>query len=354
MLQKFVSIHGGSQNALFFAQTFAAQKYRLNLSDSPFSNILYESLHFAYICARIIYTTNTMKYLLNTLFLTGTLVWVSCAVKPVADFSVPTQKLVAPATASFSVPPAENVEYTWDFGDGKTSNQATAAHRYTHSGNYTVTLTAKKGSKVAVKKQMVQVTAPERCIFEIETEFGTMTGELYNATPQHRDNFIKLAEEGFYNDLLFHRVINGFMIQGGDPQSRNAPAGQMLGMGDPGYTIPAEFVDSLVHLKGSLCAARTNNPEKRSSGSQFYIVHGNGPLTDATLDQVESMKRFHYTPEQRAAYKSIGGTPHLDRDYTVYGRITKGLDVLDKIATTQTGQADRPVKDVKMTIRVIK
>lgn len=295
-----------------------------------------------------------MKYTHTVLWLTCGLLWASCAVKPVADFALPTQKLIAPAVASFSVPAVEGVQYKWDFGDGTTSDDATATHRYTHSGNYTVTLTAKKGKNTAVKKQMVQVTAPERCIIEIETEFGTMTGELYNATPKHRDNFIKLAEEGFYNDLIFHRVINGFMIQGGDPQSRNAPAGQMLGMGDPGYTIPAEFVDSLVHIKGALCAARTNNPEKRSSGSQFYIVHGSGPVNDDMLNNIENMKRFHYTPEQRAAYKSIGGTPHLDRDYTVYGRITKGLDVLDKIAATPTGQADRPVKDIKMTVRVIK
>jgi cyclophilin family peptidyl-prolyl cis-trans isomerase len=279
---------------------------------------------------------------------------VSCAVKPVADFAVPTQKLVAPAIATFTAPAMEGAEYLWDFGDGATSKEANATHRYTHSGNYPVTLTVKKGRKSAVKKQMVQVTAPERCIIEIETEFGTMTGELYNATPKHRDNFIKLAEEGFYNDLLFHRVINGFMIQGGDPQSRGAQAGKMLGMGDPGYTIPAEFVDSLVHLKGAICAARTNNPEKRSSGSQFYIVHGGGPVADAMLNNIEAMKRFHYTPEQREAYKTIGGTPHLDRDYTVYGRITKGLDVLDKIAATPTGQGDRPVKDVKMKVSIIK
>lgn len=295
-----------------------------------------------------------MKYYLNLLSFLSVVLLASCAVKPVADFSIPTQKLVAPATAVFAAPVAEGAVYAWDFGDGGISQEANPTHRYTHSGNYTVSLTVKKGNKTAVKKQMVQVTAPERCILEIETEFGTMTGELYNATPKHRDNFIKLAEEGFYNDLLFHRVINGFMIQGGDPQSRNAPAGKMLGMGDPGYTIPAEFVDSLVHVKGAICAARTNNPEKRSSGSQFYIVHGSGPVADEMLNNIEAMKRFHYTPEQRETYKTIGGTPHLDRDYTVYGRITKGLDILDKIASTPTGQADRPAKDVKMTVRIIK
>ena len=278
----------------------------------------------------------------------------ACAVKPVADFTLPTQKLVAPAVVNFTNTSLKAETYEWTFGDGGTSTEASPSHRYTHSGNYQVTLKAVKGSKTVTKIQMVQVTAPERCIIEIETDFGTMIGELYNATPKHRDNFIKLAEEGYYNDLLFHRVINGFMIQGGDPDSRNAPPGKMLGMGGPSYQVPAEFVDTLCHIKGAISAARTQNPQKMSSGSQFYIVQGSGPVSEETLNQIEAGKRFHYTPEQRAAYKELGGTPQLDRDYTVYGRITKGLDIIDKIDATQTGQADRPVKDVKMKIRVIK
>jgi cyclophilin family peptidyl-prolyl cis-trans isomerase len=170
---------------------------------------------------------------------------------------------------------------------------------------------------------------------------------------QNRDNFIKLAEEGYYNGLLFHRVINNFMIQGGDPDSRNAAPGKALGMGGPSYQVPAEIVDTLCHLKGAICAARTSNPEKKSSGSQFYIVHG-GPVTDATLNQIEAMRGFHYTPEQRAAYLAVGGTPHLDHEYTVYGHVIKGLDVIDKIAATETGAGDRPKKDVKMKVTVIK
>jgi len=291
------------------------------------------------------------KLVFPTLF--AALALSSCAVKPVASFTVPTQKLVAPVEVIFTNTSIKADTYAWNFGDGATSTEANPKHRYLHSGNYTVTLQATKGSKTVIQKQMIQVTAPERCLVEIETDFGTMTAELYNATPKHRDNFIKLAEEGYYNDLLFHRVINGFMIQGGDPQSRNAPAGQMLGMGGPNYQIPAEFVDSLFHIKGALAAARTNNPEKKSSGSQFYIVQG-GPVSEAMLNQIESMKGFHYTPEQRKEYLELGGTPHLDRDYTVFGRVIKGLDVIDKIAATQTGQGDRPVKDVKMKIRVIK
>ena len=149
----------------------------------------------------------------------------SCAVKPVANFTAPTQKIVAPAEITFTNTSLKAETYAWDFGDGGSSTEMSPTHRYTHSGNYTVVLKATKGSKTVTRKQMIQVTAPERCLVEIETEFGTLTAELYNATPKHRDNFIKLAEEGFYNDLLFHRVINGFMIQGGDPNSRNAAPG---------------------------------------------------------------------------------------------------------------------------------
>ncbi|HRI59658.1 MAG TPA: peptidylprolyl isomerase [Saprospiraceae bacterium] len=278
----------------------------------------------------------------------------SCAVKPVADFTMPTGKLVAPVEVAFTNNSVKADNYAWNFGDGTLSTEANPKHRYTHSGNYEVTLNATKGSKTVTKKQMVQITAPERCLIEIETDFGTMTAELYNSTPKHRDNFIKLAEEGYYNDLLFHRVINGFMIQGGDPQSRNAPAGQALGMGGPSYQIPAEFVDTLAHVKGALAAARTNNPEKKSSGSQFYIVQGSGPMKEEMLNQIEMQKGFHYTPELRKEYLELGGTPFLDRDYTVFGRVIKGLDVIDKIAATQTAPGDRPVKDVKMKMRVIK
>ncbi len=292
------------------------------------------------------------KLLVFNLFL-----FAAFAAKSQAKFTVPDQKFVAPAEITFTntTPTSKKpLVYAWDFGDGATSAEQSPMHRYSHSGNFTVTLKATKGKKTTTFKQMVQVTAPERCLVEIETDFGTMTAELYNATPKHRDNFIKLAEEGYFNDLLFHRVISGFMIQGGDPDSRNAPAGKSLGMGGPSYQIPAEFVDSLCHLKGALAAARTSNPEKKSSGSQFYIVQGGGPVTEQTLTQIETMRRFHYTPEQRAGYLADGGTPQLDREYTVFGRVIKGLDVIDKIAAVEKAPGDRPLKDVKMKIRVIK
>jgi len=191
----------------------------------------------------------------------------------------------------------------------------------------------------------------------IETSYGTMKVKLFDETPKHRDNFIKLAKEGFFDDLLFHRIIPGFMIQGGDPKSKGAPAGQPLGQGGPGYTIPAEFVDKYVHTKGMLSAARQGdqvNPKKESSGSQFYIVQGKIE-NDQMLDAMEKRKAFKYTDEQRQAYKTVGGTPFLDKDYTVFGQVVEGLDVLDKIAAVKTEKraGDRPVEDVKMTIKVL-
>jgi peptidyl-prolyl cis-trans isomerase B (cyclophilin B) len=179
-----------------------------------------------------------------------------------------------------------------------------------------------------------------------------MKVKLYNETPKHRDNFLKLAKEGFYNGTLFHRVINGLMIQGGDPTSKTAGPDAMLGSGDNGYTIPAEFSPALIHKKGALCAARTENPEKASSGCQFYIVHGK-KIIESELDQMQANRLIKYTPEQRKEYTTVGGTPFLDMGYTVYGEVISGLDVLDKIASVQTKPGDRPVKDVKMTVKVV-
>lgn len=195
-------------------------------------------------------------------------------------------------------------------------------------------------------------TAPEHVV-EIKTDYGVMKVKLYNETPKHRDNFLKIAKEGFYNGTLFHRIIKDFMIQGGDPNSKTAKAGQPLGNGDIGYTIPAEFNPALVHKKGALCAARTENPEKASSGCQFYIVVGQ-KMSDADLDAMEKRNGIKYTPAQREAYRTVGGTPFLDMNYTVYGELISGMDVLDKIAAVKTAPGDRPVQDVKMTVKVIK
>ena len=192
---------------------------------------------------------------------------------------------------------------------------------------------------------------------EMTTTEGRMVFVLFNDTPLHRDNFLKLVKEHTYDSLLFHRVIKNFMIQGGDPQSRHARPGQMLGDGTLGYTVPAEFRKEHIHQKGALCAARQGdnvNPRKESSASQFYIVQGQ-VWDDKTLDMME--KRFGrvFTAEQRKVYTTVGGTPHLDGDYTVFGQLVEGMDVVDRIASVRTGNADRPVADVRiLSVKVIK
>ena len=236
---------------------------------------------------------------------------------------------------------------------------------------------------------------------ELETSLGNVVVALYGKTPQHRDNFIKLVRDGYYDGVLFHRVIKDFMVQTGDGNSKNATADSLLGAGDPGYTVPAEIVyPKYFHKRGALAAARTGdevNPERRSSGSQFYIVTGN-VYSPQQLQQMEErmadMKKneifnklvgenrkkimilrhkkdsiglkalqdtlistteatyaqhpFSFTPEQRTAYTTVGGTPHLDGSYTVFGEVVEGMDVVDKIQNVTTGKNDRPVNDVRI------
>ena len=195
-------------------------------------------------------------------------------------------------------------------------------------------------------------TKIKETMVDITTDLGVIRVKLYDETPLHRDNFIKLVKEGFYDSLLFHRVINSFMIQGGDPQSKNAPAGQMLGSGDVGYKIPAEIKDSLFHKRGALAAARDGNPEKASSGCQFYIVHGR-KFTDAELNSFESRSGTKLLPDAREYYKTVGGSPWLDGSYTVFGEVISGMDIVDQIAATPEGAADRPVKDIRFSVKLV-
>ncbi len=184
----------------------------------------------------------------------------------------------------------------------------------------------------------------------ITTEYGDITLLLYNSTPKHRDNFIKLVKEGFYDDLLFHRVIDYFMIQGGDPASKTAAPGMPLGAGGPGYEIDAEI--GAPHLKGALAAARTPNPEKKSSGSQFYIIIGT-PVYEADLYQYEKTKKIRYNDAQRQLYLEHGGYPALDMEYTVFGEVLSGMDVVETIGKLEKDASDRPLKDVRMKIKMI-
>lgn len=246
----------------------------------------------------------------------------------------------------------------------------------------------------------------------IKTSLGNIKVKLYNQTPVHRDNFIKLIKQGYYDSLLFHRVINQFMIQGGDPDSKNAAPGKALGMGEPGYTLPAEIIPGLYHKKGALAAAREPdrvNPQKRSSGSQFYLVQGKvftlkeletlearinqsakykiiqdfitNPANISYRNRLDSLQKaqnsagmskifqeiealnqteidkvsdFHFTEIQKEIYTTTGGTPHLDGDYTVFGEIIEGFEVLDKIAAVETDGNNRPLQDVLMFISILK
>ncbi len=194
-------------------------------------------------------------------------------------------------------------------------------------------------------------------MIEMVTSQGKITLRLYDETPLHRDNFLKLVENHTYDGLLFHRVIKNFMVQAGDPKSRDAKPGQPLGDGTLGYTVPAEFRPALMHKRGALCAARQGdqvNPKKASSATQFYIVQGQ-VWDDKTLDMMEQRFGKKFTAEQRKVYTTMGGTPHLDGDYTVFGEVVDGMEVVNKISDLPCDRMDRPVEDVKIiSVKVIK
>lgn len=197
-------------------------------------------------------------------------------------------------------------------------------------------------------------SSPKAMLVKITTDSGVIVVRLYNETPLHSSNFLKLVDQGFYDSLLFHRIIPQFMIQGGDPLSKNAEPGAMLGMGGGDMQrIPAEFNPALVHKKGALAAARDNNPEKASSACQFYLVQGK-VISDAELDMMEARLGIKYTPEQRNTYKTIGGTPMLDMNYTVFGEVESGLEVLDKILTAPRDARDRPLSDIRMKMERVR
>ncbi len=209
----------------------------------------------------------------------------------------------------------------------------------TFSKNKTAIVLLKKDKSIRVK---------------ITTDSGVIVIKLYDNTPLHRDNFVKLVKEGFYDSLLFHRVIPNFMIQGGDPLSKDAPAGMMLGNGGSEHErIPAEFVKGYFHKKGALAAARDGNPAKASSYCQFYIVEGK-KYNDEELNQIEMGTGIKFTPAERQAYKTVGGTPFLDHNYTVFGETISGFDVIDKITNASRDAQNRPLGDIRMKMEVMK
>jgi peptidyl-prolyl cis-trans isomerase B (cyclophilin B) len=201
-----------------------------------------------------------------------------------------------------------------------------------------------------------------KALAAIHTEYGTMKAELYDATPKHRDNFLKLADKGYFDSTTFHRVIEGFMIQGGDPLTKKADPEKKIGEGGPGYTLEAEIRDSLFHKKGALAAARKGdrqNPERRSNGSQFYIVDGKKYPRNA-LKKLEARKQkkeeadFSFSEEQIDAYTSEGGAPHLDGAYTVFGEVIEGKNVIDSIAAVRVDpKKNRPVDPVRMEVEIL-
>ncbi len=187
---------------------------------------------------------------------------------------------------------------------------------------------------------------------KITTDLGIIIVKLSDKTPKHRDNFVKLVKEHFYDSLLFHRVINSFVIQGGDPKSKNAMPGILLGRGGVSYTIPAEFDTTLYHKRGALAAASNNNPEKASSGCQFYIVEGK-KYGNSELDIIETRNNIKFSAAKRMTYKMNGGTPALDMNYTVFGEVETGMEVVDEIAAAPTDSNNRPVTDIKMKMEVM-
>lgn len=196
-----------------------------------------------------------------------------------------------------------------------------------------------------IMEMNAQEKTDKRVEVTITTDMGEIVIALYNETPLHRDNFIKLVKEGYYNGSIFHRVIKNFMIQGG---------GGATGTEDPGYTVPAEINPKFYHKRGVLCAARMGdqvNPKKASSGSQFYIVDGK-KFSEAELAAFEARSNKTWTAEQKKVYAEEGGAPHLDGDYTIYGEVVSGMDVVDAIAAVQTGGANRPLKEIKMTMKI--
>ncbi|HMP31697.1 MAG TPA: peptidylprolyl isomerase [Saprospiraceae bacterium] len=277
------------------------------------------------------------------------LVFTRCS-KPIADFYLTPASLVVPTKIELTNTSKKADKYEWRLGDSIISEEVSSKYLFTQSGRHSLTLKASKGKKSSMLSREIILKAPEDCLVLLTTSEGTVVIKLYNNTLIHQNNFIELVEKGFYKEILFHRVINGFMIQAGDPMSKNATSGQRLGSGDIGYTLPKEINKENFHVKGALAAARIGdqaNPEKRSSGCQFYIVHGE-PITEQQLMQNELRFDIKYPEHIKQKYLTQGGAPQLDMNYTVFGEVVEGIEVIDKTAQMKTDSNNRPTSDVKI------
>lgn len=240
------------------------------------------------------------------------------------------------------------------FGSGLTSF---AQQKQVVKKQTTVSKKVVNTAKAAPKKIITKPVSPKKSgnyFVRIITDSGNIVVRLYDSTPLHRDNFVKLVKAGFYDSLLFHRVVPEFMIQGGDPTSKNAVDGAILGGGGSNAErIPAEFVPSYIHKKGALAAARDNNPEKKSSSSQFYLVSGK-KYSLAELADIEKSRNIVFSEHEKSYYVSHGGTPFLDKSYTVFGETISGLEVIDKIAGMSRDARNRPLLNIIMKIELLK
>jgi cyclophilin family peptidyl-prolyl cis-trans isomerase len=284
------------------------------------------------------------------LFITTILVLslVSCS-KPIAECVYKMEEIRVPTKVKFSNKSQNAERYEWNFGDGSTSNEVSPKHTYWKSGKHEIELKAIKGNKSSIYKTEIEIESPVICLVEIATNVGNMLITLSDETPNHRENFLEMIDQKVYDGLIFHRVINGFVIQGGDislaKNKQSVDVNRLSKM-----TIPSEINEKMVHIKGALAAARMPddiNPEKKSSKTQFYIVHGSS-LNENMIKDFYKNKSDLLTDKIKNDYLKYGGSPQLDGEYSIFGQLIEGESVLNKIANVITNDRDQPLEDVKI------
>jgi len=281
-----------------------------------------------------------LKY--TVLFLS--LTFIGCS-KPIADFTLLSERSSAPVEVDFINISTGADTYQWTINNDVISDSTNIQHLFLSSGRYVVDLVAQKGDKTSRMSKEFIIQAPEECLIYMETSLGSLIFSLSELTPRHRDNFLKLVEDSYYDGIAFHRVIDGFMIQAGDDKTR-----EKRKRIKHEEIIDKEFNNQLMHYKGAVAAARMPddvNPERASSGTQFYIVDGR-PLTSSDLESFESGKLFDYTAEQKEQYLKIGGAPQLDGEYTVFGFLVGGYETLEKISEVKTDNRNNPEEPVRI------